>query len=345
MLGKDFTVSAQYSILVRMSTQEIQKVIEELRTQQERLTHLLQSLEKSVDDVLWYHRVGDIAFVDKAKMTGPPSRYVPNQTAQGADNPVIFWSYTFVPKGIDESKKYPLLVYVHGGVHSNFGSSGASIIRELVRQGYVIVAPEYRGSTGYGESFYKLIDYGGLEVEDTYSARNWMVENCGLVDPKRVGIIGWSHGGLHTLMNIFFHPEAYQVAYAGVPVSDLVARMGYKSDQYRRDFAADYHIGKTACDNVEEYRRRSPAWHAEKLQTPLLIHTNTTDEDVNVLEVEHLIKSLKAAGKEFEYKIYKDAPGGHFFNRIDTKLAKESRREIYRFLAKHLHPPFEDRSC
>jgi dipeptidyl aminopeptidase/acylaminoacyl peptidase len=327
-----------------MSLQDIQKVVDGLRTQQEMLMHAFHAVQKSIDDVLWYNKIGDIASIDKVRMTGPPPRFVPNPTAQGANNPVVFWSYTFIPKGIDEKKKHPLLVYVHGGVHSNMGTSSANIIRELVRQGYIVVAPEYRGSTGYGESFYKLIDYGGLEVEDTYASRNWMVENCGLVDTKRVGIIGWSHGGLHTLMNIFFHPEAYQVAYAGVPVSDLVARMGYKTDQYRSDFAADYHIGKTAYDNVAEYRRRSPAWHAEKLQTPLLIHTNTSDEDVNVLEVEHLIKSLKAAGKEFEHKVYKDAPGGHFFNRIDTKLARESRREIYRFLAKYLHPPFEDRT-
>jgi len=327
-----------------MSLQDIQKVVDGLRTQQEMLMHAFHAVQKSIDDVLWYNKIGDIASIDKVRMTGPPPRFVPNPTAQGANNPVVFWSYTFIPKGIDEKKKHPLLVYVHGGVHSNMGTSSANVIRELVRQGYIVVAPEYRGSTGYGESFYKLIDYGGLEVEDTYASRNWMVENCGLVDTKRVGIIGWSHGGLHTLMNIFFHPEAYQVAFAGVPVSDLVARMGYKTDQYRSDFAADYHIGKTAYDNVAEYRRRSPAWHAEKLQTPLLIHTNTSDEDVNVLEVEHLIKSLKAAGKEFEHKIYKDAPGGHFFNRIDTKLARESRREIYRFLSKYLHPPFEDRT-
>jgi dipeptidyl aminopeptidase/acylaminoacyl peptidase len=326
-----------------MSSQDVQKVIEELKAQQEMLMHSFHALQKSIDDVLWHHKLGDIASISKVRMTGPPPRHVPNPTAQGANNPVVFWSYLFIPKSVDETRKYPLLVYVHGGVHSNMGSSSANIIRELVLQGYLIIAPEYRGSTGYGESFYKLIDYGGLEVEDTYSARNWMVNNCGLVDPKRVGIIGWSHGGLHTLLNIFLHPEAFQVAYAGVPVSDLVARMGYKTDQYRADFGADYHIGKSAYDNVEEYRRRSPAWHAEKLQTPLLIHTNTSDEDVNVLEVEHLIKSLKAAGKDFEYKIYKDASGGHFFNRIDSELAKESRREIYRFLAKHLHPPFEER--
>ncbi len=95
-------------------------------------------------------------------------------------------------------------------------------------------------------------------------------------------------------------------------------------------------MGKTAYEDVNEYRRRSPAWNAHKLRTPLLIHTNTNDRDVHVLEVEHLIKSLQAAGKEFEYRIYEDVPGGHSFNRMDTALAKESRQEIYQFLARYL---------
>ena len=141
-----------------------------------------------------------------------------------------------------------------------------------------------------------------------------------------------------TLMNIFEHPEAYAAAYAGVPVSDLVARMGYKSDAYRRIFSDPSHLGKSAEANVAEYRRRSPVWNAHKLQTPLLIHTNTNDEDVNVLEVESLIRALKAEGKKFEYRIYQDAPGGHSFNRLDTKLARESRAEIYQFLNQHLKP-------
>jgi dipeptidyl aminopeptidase/acylaminoacyl peptidase len=171
------------------------------------------------------------------------------------------------------------------------------------------------------------------------AARNWMLEQyASLLDPKRVGIIGWSHGGMITLMNIFDHPESYAVAYAGVPVSDLVARMGYKGDGYRRQYSALYHLGKSAEQNVNEYRRRSPVWNAQKLRTPLLIHTNTNDEDVNVLEVESLIRALKAEGKQFEYKIYDKAPGGHIFNRIDTKLAQESRQEIYKFLAKYLKP-------
>ena len=165
-----------------------------------------------------------------------------------------------------------------------------------------------------------------------------MIENFEFVDKNRVGIMGWSHGGLITLLNIFEHPEDYKVAFAGVPVSDLIARMGYYDDEYRKLYSANYHIGKTAFEDVNEYRRRSPAWNVHKLKTPLLIHTNTNDEDVNVLEVEHLIKSLKAEGKKFEYEIFQDIPGGHSFDRMDTKKAKEIRIKIYSFLSNYLHP-------
>ncbi len=95
-------------------------------------------------------------------------------------------------------------------------------------------------------------------------------------------------------------------------------------------------MGKEAMDDPAEYRRRSPVNHVEKLRTPLLVHTNTNDEDVNVMEVQHLIDALKAAGKKFEYKVYENAPGGHRFNRIDSALAKSSRAEIWAFLAKYL---------
>lgn len=319
---------------------DLQKQIEELRKQVGSLGHVFAELHKAIDDVMWYHVMQDYAYVDKVVFTGPPPSNTFAQTPQDKGNHLKIHAYTFKPKNLDPSGKYPLIVLVHGGVHSNFGTSSAHIVRELVSQGYIVIAPDYRGSTGYGEQFYKFIDYGGLEVEDVYEARNFMVENEPMVDPDRVGIMGWSHGGLITLFNIFYHPEAYKVAYAGVPVSDLVARMGYKGPNYQNLFSAPYHIGKTAYEDPWEYRRRSPAWHAEKLQTPLLIHTNTNDEDVNVLEVEHLIKSLKAAGKQFEYKIYQNAPGGHAFNRLDTKFARESRKEIYEFLARYLNPPF-----
>lgn len=321
------------------SSGEESEEIRYLRRQFESFQHRMEELEKAIDDVLWFHRVGDVAYVDKVRIVGPPRWKEPNPTAQGAGNPIKFYSYVFIPKNLNRQTKAPLIVLPHGGVHSNFTTYHTHIIRELVAQGYVIVAADYRGSTGYGRGMYELIDYGGREVEDVDASRSYMLENYDLVDKDRVGIIGWSHGGLIALMNIFNHPESYKVAFAGVPVSDLIARMGYKTEGYRRLYSADYHIGKNAYENVDEYRRRSPAWQAEKLQTPLLIHTNTNDADVNVLEVEHLIKSLKAAKKKFEYEIFQDVPGGHSFDRLDTQTARKIRLKIYKFLARYLNPP------
>jgi dipeptidyl aminopeptidase/acylaminoacyl peptidase len=291
---------------------------------------------KAIDDQAWFTRLGDIAEVDKVSYTSLPQHRVSNPTAPGARNPMIIRALTFVPKKLDRARKHPLIVLPHGGVHSNFTTGYVHIVRELVEQGYSIIAPDYRGSTGYGGALYNAIDYGGRENDDVFAGLRWMLETYSFLDPKRAAIVGWSHGGMIALMNIFDHPGAYACAYAGVPVSDLVARMGYTDEGYRALFSAPGHIGKTVREDIPEYLRRSPISHVKKLATPLLIHTNTNDEDVNVLEVERLIAALKAEGKQFEYKIYQDAPGGHSFNRLDTKLARESRQEIYAFLARYL---------
>lgn len=297
-----------------------------------------QLLARKLDEQALAQALADLAVVEKVRYTGPPPRVVKNPTAPGAKNPVVISAYTFLPRRY-LGQKLPLIVFAHGGVHGNVGANYVNVFRELLRQGYAVIAPDYRGSTGYGREFWELIDYGGLEIEDVFAGRQFMLDAHDNLDPDRVGVMGWSHGGLITLMNLFAHPKEFKAGYAGVPVCDLVARMGYHDQGYRDLFSAPYHIGKTVREDVEEYRRRSPAWNAEKLQTPVLIHTTTNDEDVNVLEVEHLIKSLKAAGKTFEHKVYQDAPGGHQFNRLDTRLARESRAEAYRFLAKHLNPP------
>jgi len=329
------------SCVAQVHAQDEEPTIQELKEELEDLRHDIDRVQKSLDDLLWFDRIGDVAYIDKVYLTGPPlaDRVEKNKTRQGYGNPLRFQSYVFIPRDIDPGKKYPLLVLPHGGVHSNFNTFYTHIIRELMAQQYIVVAAEYRGSTGYGKGFYETIDYGGLEVEDVYASRNYMVENYDIVDRSRVGIFGWSHGGLITLHNIFEHPKDYKVAYAGVPVSDLIARMGYKTGRYRDLYSADFHIGKTAYADVEEYKKRSPAWQAHKLETPLLIHTNTNDGDVNVLEVEHLIKALKAEGKDFEYEIYEDIPGGHSFDRIDSKKAQEVRLKIYKHLGQYLNPP------
>jgi len=305
------------------------------------LGHRLDALEKKIDDVLWYERVGDVAAVDKVRIYGPPLWKEDNPDAIGAGNHVKFYAYLFTPRGFDGAGKLPLLVLPHGGVHADFTTYYAHIVRELVAQGYVVVAPEYRGSTGYGRAHWEKIDYGGREVGDCLAARDWAAANHPRVDPDRVGILGWSHGGLIALMSLFDHPDSYACGFAGVPVSNLVMRMGYWGPDYQAYYDADHHIGQTPAENLEEYKRRSPVWNVDKLRRPLRIHTNPRDEDVNFIEVEHLVQALKAADKEFEYEVY-EVPGGHSFDRLDTPEAWRIRREIYRFLARCLEPPRPD---
>jgi dipeptidyl aminopeptidase/acylaminoacyl peptidase len=285
---------------------------------------------KVADDVLWRLELGDIAEVRTFRYTGAPR-------SAKSKNPMILYAYSFIPKNLDRSKKHPLIVLVHGGVHSNFMTGGpanaANIVRELIEEGYAVVAPDYRGSTGYGAVYQKAIDYGGRENDDALGARAWMLERYPFLDASRVGIMGWSHGGMIALFNVLLSPEAYACAYAGEPVSDLLERKKYVK-------ALPQTIAESGGDAADdaEYRRRSPVTWAAKLEKPILVHGNTSDETVRVAEVQSLIDALTAARRKFEYKIYDAAPGGHHFNRIDTRLARDSRAEIYRFLRKYLQP-------
>jgi acetyl esterase/lipase len=148
---------------------------------------------KRIDDLMWYQKIGDIADIDKSEIGGAPNPHVRNKKAPGATNPLIIHVYTFIPKKLDRSKKQPLLVYVHQGVHQSLDTTiDAHQVRELLEQGYTIVACDYRGSTGYGGGYYQAIDYGGLEVDDVYRSMQWMLAKYSYLDPKRVATVGSS---------------------------------------------------------------------------------------------------------------------------------------------------------
>ncbi len=304
----------------------------DLQTVQETLGHLDAKLTRQMNQLLWFQRLGDVAVVDEVRFTGPPPR--------GSTNDVLISALTFLPRQRYHARKLPLIIQAHGEIHGNIATDeDAHVINELVLQGYAVIAPDYRGSSGYGSDFWKQIDYGGLEIEDVHAARQFMLARYSDLDANRVGIIGWSHGGAIALLTVFAHPSDYQACYAGVPVSDLEERIKSRGGDYEQLFAAPYHLGKTIAQDPEEYRRRSPAWNAEKLRTPLLLHANTNDQDVTLPEVLRLIHALQAAGKDFQYHIYTNAPGGHLFNRIDTVPGRASRTEVWHFLAGRLHPP------
>jgi hypothetical protein len=101
------------------SNVQLKKEIESLKNHSVNLDHKLDVILKKVDDLLWFKRVGDVAHVDKLYIYGSPNANKPNPTAMGVNNPLKFWTYVFIPKNIDLSKKYPLIVLPHGGVHAN----------------------------------------------------------------------------------------------------------------------------------------------------------------------------------------------------------------------------------
>jgi dipeptidyl aminopeptidase/acylaminoacyl peptidase len=298
----------------------------------EPLPQMDAQLKRQLNLLLWSERLRDVATLDTLHFASPAK--VP------ATNDLIIPVLTFRPRAPLHFKKRPLIVFAHGEIHGNVVTDEEPhIVRELLEQGYMVAAPDYRGSSGYGPEFWRAIDYGALEVEDVDAARQLVLDRYPDVDPARVGVIGWSHGGCIALLAAMNHPRSYRACYAGVPVSDLAERIRIRGKEYQDLFAAPYHIGKTPEEVPEEYRRRSPAWNAWKLQTPLLIQANTMDEDVTFEEVSRLLSALERNGKNFQAHVYTNAPGGHYFNRLDTPQALESRREVWRFLASSLHPP------
>jgi dipeptidyl aminopeptidase/acylaminoacyl peptidase len=311
-----------------------------LRNLEDSVGHLDAKLARQLNELSWFQRLGDVAAMDKVRFTGPPPHPFSKPAPLPGSNDLIVPALTFLPRKYARAQTVPLIVFVHGEIHGNVASDeDLHVVRELIEQGYAVIAPDYRGSSGYGGDLWRQIDYGGLEIEDVQAARAFMIERHREIDRRRVGIIGWSHGGMIALLTAFAHPADYQAIYAGVPVSDLADRVQRRGKDYEELFSAPYHLGKTVAEAPDEYRRRSPAFNADKLRAPLLLHANSNDEDVPLSEVQRLIAALRQANKNFELHVYTNAPGGHLFNRLDTPLALESRAEIWHFLAKHLRPP------
>ena len=183
-------------------------------------------------------------------------------------------------------------------------------VKEAVDRGYVIICPDYRGSTGYGEAFHNEIDYGGYEVDDTMSAVEYL-KTLPHVDPDRLGIMGWSHGGYITLFSVFRDTTPFKAAAAIVPVTNLVFRLSYKGPGYQG--SSRRRSASRACRSRSAtlYIERSPLYSVDKLQMPLLVHVATNDQDVNFVEDQQIVDALRARKADLaETKIYVDPPRG-----------------------------------
>ena len=137
-------------------------------------------------------------------------------------------AFVFQPLRLRAAKGHPAIVWVHENIRGHLFEHYIPYIRDATARGYVVIAPEYRGSIGYGKAFYDAIDYGGLEVDDVVTAFDVLKSRYPQVDPSRVGIIGWSHGGMIALLSIFRNPTTFKAAVAMVPVTNLFQRLAWK---------------------------------------------------------------------------------------------------------------------
>jgi len=266
-------------------------------------------------------------------------------------------AYLFQPLVKRGTRGHAAMVWVHGGVHSNWSATMWPFVREAVQRGYVIITPQYRGSTGYGADHYNAIDYGGKEVDDVASAVDFL-KTLPWVDQDRLGIMGWSHGGFIASLIVFRETHPFKAAAAIVPVTNLVFRLSYKGPSYQRPFATQAGLRGLPFENRDEYIRRSPLYQVEHLQVPLLVHVATNDRDVDYVEDQQLVWKLRALKPELaETKIYVDpAPWGgsvgHAFSRRvdpvtlerdDSPAQIDSWIRTWTFFEWTLRP-YEDRS-
>ena len=266
-------------------------------------------------------------------------------------------AYLFAPLTKRGPRGHAAMVWVHGGVHGDWGTAMFPFVREAVQRGYVIVTPDYRGSTGYGKEFRDAIDYGGKELDDVVSAVDYL-KSLAYVDPDRLGIMGWSHGGFITAHLLFREQHPFKGGAAIVPVTNLVFRLSYKGPGYQRSYSTQPGILGLPFEKRDEYIKRSPLYHVENLKVPILVHVATNDEDVNYVEDQQLVWKLRALKPELaETKVYVDpapwgASVGHAFSRrvdpvtlerVDSPEQIDSWNRTWTFLEWILRP-YEDRS-
>jgi len=262
-------------------------------------------------------------------------------------------AYVYEPLEKRGPRGHAALIWVHGGVHADWSVATLPFVTEAVERGYVVIAPEYRGSTGYGPEHYNAIDYGGHEIDDVITAYDWLVENLPHVDPERVAIMGWSHGGFIAAHAVFREEHPFRAAVAIVPVTNLIFRLSYKGPYYQWAFSTQERIRGLPFERPELYVERSPVYHVDKLEVPILVHLATNDDDVDFVEAEMLVHALQVKKPHLaETKIYVDPPGGHSFSRLvdprtlertDTPEQRDSWNRTWNFLEWNLRP-YEDRS-
>ncbi|MEM1509103.1 MAG: S9 family peptidase [Thermofilaceae archaeon] len=218
---------------------------------------------------------------------------------------------TFVVESNASPKPGPSIVYVHGGPWSEVADRWDIFIASLTALGYHVIAPNFRGSTGYGEEFRMMDigDPGGGDLEDVVKAAEWAI-NQGLA--SKIAVMGYSYGGFMTFLSTVKKAHVFNAGVAGAGVADW-AEMYELSDAFFRQFIDVLFNGKR-----ELWKERSAINFAEELRVPLCIIHPQNDSRTPLKPVLRYVWKLMELGKTFELHVVPEA--GHAITKLENAV-------------------------
>jgi dipeptidyl aminopeptidase/acylaminoacyl peptidase len=263
--------------------------------------------------------------IDTAKLS--PVKPIQYRARDGLTIP----AYLTVP-GTKPPTKLPLILMPHGGPFARDEWTYDPMLQFLASRGYAVLQPQFRGSTGYGKDFVAK-GYGqwGRKMQDDLDDGVDKLIEDGIVDPKRVCILGGSYGGYAALWGVIRNPERYRCAVSVAGVTDLEAqlkenRKSFSATRYFRSWRA-----KVQGEDKFDLASVSPLAQSARIKAPVLIAHGDQDETVSSKQARKLVEALTARKADVSSVFYKD--GGHDFSSSED-LADFFRR-LESFLAKH----------
>ncbi len=242
-------------------------------------------------------------------------------------------AFVYMPHNIIKNAQYPALVYVHGGPTSQFDNSFNPFVQYIANQGYIVIAPNYRGSRGYGKQFQQanLFDMGGGDLQDVISAAEFIKQN-GYVNPKKIILTGRSYGGYLTMMGLTKAPEMWAAGVAGVPFVNWFTEVQNEDPVLRE---GDYATMGDPVKNKALWEDRSPVNFIQQIKAPLLILAAGNDPRCPKSEAQQVADAIRKNGGTVQLKIYEDE--GHVFGRMENTL--DSYKRISDFLKVQVPSP------
>jgi len=237
--------------------------------------------------------------------------------ATSADGTIIDFFLT-LPPGFVEGEPIPTLLRIHGGPVSQFSNSFSQEWQILAAHGYAVVAANPRGSSGRGRDFSHALfaDWGNKDFQDVMAAVDKTIE-MGVADPDRLGVGGWSYGGILTNY-VITQTGRFKGAISGASEVNYTANYGH--DHYQRQWVAE--LGYP-WENTELWIRLSPFFKVDEVTTPTLVMCGQLDWNVPLQNSEQLYQALRKLGIETELVIY---PGqGHGIRRPSYQVDRYER--------------------